>query len=331
MLKDGKTIQIFDGFTDSIVCVKCKLSHTDKTPLIAMACLNGKIKVFKYTDTFMLLNEFDGPGDIEFICFHNNFDALIAGGGDGTIWLWDVNSGDCLNVFVGHEGPATCGCFTPNNKRILTCSADNTTKIWNPQSNAEQEATKLVHTFKGKEWHNSPIVSLSMHDSLPIFACGAENGRICVGKIDTRKPLIKFEHGDISSPRNTSDDTEIFCSVEVLAFSKAEDDFSEHVLISGGSDGIVIIWNWKRGMARQKLKTGEGSLTTGIFLGNSPNFLLTSVDGKVFLLDTKKGLLLNLSSSENNEPIFSVCACIDKVLIGCLSKVMILVEDSIEG
>lgn len=39
---------------------------------------------------------------------------LVAGFGDGTVWMWQGDNGKCMNVFGGHGGPVTCGEFTSN-------------------------------------------------------------------------------------------------------------------------------------------------------------------------------------------------------------------------
>ncbi len=66
--------------------------------------------------------------------WHQKGNALLAGSSDGTLWLWNANNGDYLASFAGHDGPLTCGLFTPDGTKILTASEDNSIKIWNPKT-----------------------------------------------------------------------------------------------------------------------------------------------------------------------------------------------------
>ncbi len=46
--------------------------------------------------------------------------VLIAGSKDCTIWMWLANTGHCVHVLTGHEGPVTCGLFTSDGKAIAS-------------------------------------------------------------------------------------------------------------------------------------------------------------------------------------------------------------------
>jgi WD40 repeat protein len=46
--------------------------------------------------------------------------VLIAGSKDCTIWMWLANTGHCVHVLTGHEGPVTCGLFTSDGKTIVS-------------------------------------------------------------------------------------------------------------------------------------------------------------------------------------------------------------------
>lgn len=50
----------------------------------------------------------------QWVKWHPRGHLILAGSEDFTAWLWNANSGACLNVFSGHSGPVTCGDFTPD-------------------------------------------------------------------------------------------------------------------------------------------------------------------------------------------------------------------------
>lgn len=42
--------------------------------------------------------------------------VLAAGSTDGTAWMWLAETGECMQVFAGHEGGVTCGTFSGTGK-----------------------------------------------------------------------------------------------------------------------------------------------------------------------------------------------------------------------
>lgn len=48
--------------------------------------------------------------------------------------MWDVDSGKELERFVGHNGSVHHLSLSKDSKRLVSCSADGTVKIWNLES-----------------------------------------------------------------------------------------------------------------------------------------------------------------------------------------------------
>lgn len=51
---------------------------------------------------------------------------LITGGKDLSIRVWDVNSGECLQVLEGHTHLVRSVAYDPLRKRVLSGSYDKT-------------------------------------------------------------------------------------------------------------------------------------------------------------------------------------------------------------
>ena len=64
---------------------------------------------------------------------------------DGTIRLWDVNSGSVLRRFGGHSDKVLAVAFSPDRegRRILSGSADGTLRLW------DADTAKELHRFDG--------------------------------------------------------------------------------------------------------------------------------------------------------------------------------------
>ena len=51
-----------------------------------------------------------------------------------TVWLWDVESGECLCTMKGHEGQVWSDLFSPDGAQALTASDNCTARPWDAES-----------------------------------------------------------------------------------------------------------------------------------------------------------------------------------------------------
>ena len=75
-------------------------------------------------------------GGIRTIAFHPTGDILATGRADNRIALWDVRSGELLDVLSGHTMPVSSVEFSPNGKRLLS-SGDLSVRLWDWQNGQE--------------------------------------------------------------------------------------------------------------------------------------------------------------------------------------------------
>ena len=73
---------------------------------------------------------------------------------DSRLSLWDAASGERLRVLSGHKKPVTAAAFSPDGRRIVTASDDQTARLWDT-ANGEQLHVLSGHT----ETLNSAVFS----------------------------------------------------------------------------------------------------------------------------------------------------------------------------
>ncbi|MGW3951827.1 WD40 repeat domain-containing serine/threonine protein kinase [Streptomyces sp. NPDC004752] len=54
----------------------------------------------------------------------------VSGGVDGSVRVWDADSGACVHVFNGHEGEVRALALTPDGRYVLSGGADGTLRLW---------------------------------------------------------------------------------------------------------------------------------------------------------------------------------------------------------
>jgi len=59
-----------------------------------------------------------------------NGKRAVSACGDGTVKVWDVDTGRVLRTLEGHSNSVYCVSMTPDGKRAVSASGDYTLKVW---------------------------------------------------------------------------------------------------------------------------------------------------------------------------------------------------------
>ncbi|KAJ5325832.1 uncharacterized protein N7506_008934 [Penicillium brevicompactum] len=80
---------------------------------------------------------------IRAVCFSQDGRLLVSGSQDKTLCIWDVTSGNLLNVLKGHSGPLRLITFSADGRLIATAADDLTIRLWAVQSGSPLEISCL--------------------------------------------------------------------------------------------------------------------------------------------------------------------------------------------
>lgn len=195
--------------------------------------------------------------------------VLLAGSSDGTVWMFNIPNGNCMNVFTGHGQSVNYGTFTPDGKTLVTCSDDNTLITWDPRSG------QAIHRFSTDigRFHRMPINTFAIQKDGSIVATGSQDNNVILINISTGRILESLKaHTD---------------AVESLDFCE-----TMPLLASGSIDGLIIIWDVITMRVRHTFQHRE-AVTRVQFIKNSCILVSSSADNTIVVWDARGGTCIH--------------------------------------
>jgi WD40 repeat protein/serine/threonine protein kinase len=229
--------------------------------LIASAGADGQILIWNGT-TGAQLRSILAPG-AQVTALASSEHVLLAGLADGSLGLWQMDTGEKLGAFNEHEGPIWGATFLSGSKQFATVGQDSKVRLWDSNRGARTTWTD----------HKRPVfaVAYSAHRRL-LATAGADK---TVKLWDERKRrLIRTYAG------HTED-------VRALAMSP-----DGQILASAGNDKTIVLWSTT---SDGPLKSLSGHTNRIVSLDFSPDGRMLasgSEDGTVKLWDPQTGTLL---------------------------------------
>ena len=167
---------------------------------------------------------------------------------DGTIRLWDAETGECLRTLEGHTDAVLFVVFDPAGRILASGGADKTVKLW------EVESGRLLRTLGG---HAGSVVSVAYDPAGRILASGGADKTVKLWEVESGR-LLRTLEGHTG-----------------WVFSVAFDP-TGRTLTSGGEDKTVKLWEVESG---RLLRTLEGHTNPVACIGFSSAHRLLATKG----------------------------------------------------
>jgi len=284
---DGEIVVKLTGHTDSVTTA----GFSSDGELVSTGGMDGRVRVWRRVGkenhrTWEFLTELQGPDEVMWLRWHPKGPVLLAGSNDSTVWLWQLPSGNIMQVFAGHTGPVQCGDFTPDGKRIVTACGDNTLIYWDPRS-----PTPLFKlTRQNARFDLGGITSLGINPASTIAVVGGTEGGVRV---------VSLSKGEVISALGGHTEGE---SVEAIVFVNiigAADGSSASVgsagagtVVTGATDGKVCIWDLNTSRLRTTLEHKD-AVTSILVHPTKPHLVIpSSADHTLRTWDARAGTLI---------------------------------------
>ncbi|KZT00781.1 WD40 repeat-like protein [Laetiporus sulphureus 93-53] len=228
----GEEIVKLTGHADSVTST----GFSADGEMIATGGMDGRVRVWRRVGkenwrTWEFLTEVQGPDEVMWLRWHPKGNVLLAGSNDSTVWLWQLPSGNTMQVFAGHTAPVQCGDFTPDGKRIITADAEGTLIFWDPRN--PTPVFKLSPS--DARFDMDGITSLAVNPASTLAVVGGTTGSVRV---------VSLSRGDVVGALGGHKEGE---SVEAVAFvdvaGPTGTTTASGVVVTGATDGKACIWD----------------------------------------------------------------------------------------
>jgi WD40 repeat protein len=181
---------------------------------------------------------------------------VVCGNADASIFIVDTRTGKIKNTITGHEGAISSTFFIGDKNRVLSCSWDNTTRLWPNKNNDEPIVLK----------HGTEVKSLAITPDQVKGAAGSRDGEVKVFSLNTLKSMRNLQaHGtDITG----------------LAFIKEGSK-----LVTSSLDGECKIWDMSSYEVELEMNRVQDNIRAIITNPDSSKLVLGLRSGKILSID----------------------------------------------
>jgi WD40 repeat protein len=227
---------------------------------------DGDVRVWDVRSILQSQSSRGSDRGVTVTCVSNSFDypdsgrcVVASGRGDGSVALWDVDSGGYVGVLPGHTEGVTCvsSAFIASGRQLLaSCSADKTVRLWDVTTVGRGQCYRVL------TGHKKSVTSVS---SGFVDGTGRITTRMLIasGSIDRTVRLWDVDTGMCLRVLNLKGHSS---SVGCVSECYSGIGSGRRLIASGSDDETVRVWDVDTGECVRVL-SGHCNLVTSVSTG----------------------------------------------------------------
>ncbi len=226
-------------------------------------------------------------------------DIVVSGSKDGTLRIWNIEEGECLQILKGHRSAITSLDISPNGRFIISASQDKKLRLW------ELETGRCIHCMEGHDLWVEHV--LFTPDGRRVIS-GSRDTTIKIWERKNGHKLYSLNnHSDlISSLKITSDGQHIVSAshdrtLRIWELESGQclhnlEKHTEHVrcvtchpkkkqVISGGWDNCLFLWDITKGECIAEYRGHESWINQVLITQDGTKAISCSLDKTIRIWD----------------------------------------------
>jgi WD40 repeat protein len=270
---------------------------------------------------------------------------IVSGSWDGTVRVWNAESGAELSVLRVHNHWVISVQFSPDGRRIVSGSLDKTVRVWDTESGAE------LFVLPG---HDGEVRSVAYSPDGCRIVSSTSGNCVCVWDAESGRELVEFrgDERDVASVAYSPDGRKIVTGscdrtvrewdaetgAELVVLRGHEDKVTSVAyspdgrwIVSGSWDGTVRVWDVESGAELSVLRVDERAVLSVAYSPDGRRIVSGSWDGTTRVWDAENSLELSVLRGDEGA-VFSVAYSPDgrRIVSGSLHKT-VQVRDAESG
>ncbi|CAE6479001.1 unnamed protein product [Rhizoctonia solani] len=290
-LTTGNCLHVLKGHTSTIRCLKV----LDSRPIAVSGSRDTTVRVWDIArgrEVHVLQGHTDSVR-----CLEVSGNLVVSGSYDATCRLWDVDSGECLRVFRGHYHEVYSVAF--DGELLATGSLDSHVRIWSASTG------DCIALLQG---HTSLVGQIQLLGNT--LVTGGSDGRVIVYDTATLEAVHRISAHDNSVTCLQFDERYVVSGTSLVG----QIQLLGNTLVTGGSDGRVIVYDTATLEAVHRISAHDNSVTCLQF--DERYVVSGGSDGYVKMYDMKTGQYVREMTSPC-EAVWRVSFRDDKCVIMC--------------
>jgi WD40 repeat protein len=231
---DDDTVRLWDAHTGreadslNVGMTVMTVAFNPRGDRLAVGRLDGTIEIRDRHSLKSLIASFKAhPTPVNSVAFNTEGTRMVSAGFDNTVRVWDSETYAAIgNPLTGHHGEVTCAAFSHDGTRIVSSSMDSSVREW--------DAVTGLPIPAGQGKVRAAVFS---PDGRQIASAGDDGTIKLWNNPNTAAPVRQF-----GQPSDLYKQGIYTQAINSLAFNR---DGTQ--IVSGGSDGVVRLWDVKTG------------------------------------------------------------------------------------
>jgi DDB1- and CUL4-associated factor 13 len=194
-----------------------------------------------------------------------SLERFASGSGDGVVKVWDLPSRDQVWHARAHDSIVKGICWTPERK-IISCAADKTVKMWDPYNGAEK--AKPLATYLGQ----GAFTDISHHRDRPAIAVSSSS----ISIYDLSRSA--------SGPNQTLQWPTSTDTINAVSFNQSETS----VLASAALDRAIVLYDLRTSSPVSKIILNLASNAISWNPMEPFNFAAANEDHNIYIFDMRQ-------------------------------------------